>query len=228
MVAAHVLGRRRPGVRGPDPAVGLPSPAGSPARARHRMRRGSGRAPHRPARRRRRGPRPDPVAGCRRRTGGPADPATHGPAPRRCRAATTPSMRSWYASRSSTSSSSSSRSTKSHAVLEPGGLFVLLLAHPLLQAPSSGWVDDESSGEHYWRIGGYLDDHAEVDEVAPGVKLRFVHRPAQPLCARDASSRLAHRRHGGAVTASGIARCTLWQFPEAATIPRILLLRARC
>ena len=56
-------------------------------------------------------------------------------------------------------------------VLEPGGRFVLLLCHPLLQAPGSGWVDDRVTGEHYWRIGAYLRDDTVVDEVAPGVDL---------------------------------------------------------
>ena len=62
-------------------------------------------------------------------------------------------------------------------VLEPGGRFVLLLAHPLLQAPRSGWVEDQSVGEHSWRIGSYLVDDIAVDTVAPGVELLFVHRP---------------------------------------------------
>ena len=62
-------------------------------------------------------------------------------------------------------------------VLEPGGTFVLVLAHPLLQAPGSGWVDDRIVGEHYWRVGAYLREYADVDEVEPGVHLRFVHRP---------------------------------------------------
>ena len=110
-------------------------------------------------------------------------------------------------------------------VLEPGGVFVLLLAHPLLQAPRSGWVDDESSGEHYWRIGGYLDDHTEVDEVAPGVKLRFVHRPL---------SRYVHAMGQAGLVIDDMEEPSpppallddLWDFPEAATIPRLLLLRA--
>ena len=40
-------------------------------------------------------------------------------------------------------------------ILEPGGRFVLLLCHPLLQAPGSGWVDERSGpGEHYWPASG--------------------------------------------------------------------------
>ena len=42
------------------------------------------------------------------------------------------------------------------------------------------------------------DDDAVVDEVAPGVDLLFIHRPLQPLRARDGRGRAADRRHGGA------------------------------
>ena len=43
-------------------------------------------------------------------------------------------------------------------VLEPGGRFILLLCHPLLQAPGSAWIDDRILGEMYWRVGAYLGD----------------------------------------------------------------------
>jgi SAM-dependent methyltransferase len=62
-------------------------------------------------------------------------------------------------------------------VLEPGGTFLLLLCHPLLQSPGSGWIDDRITDEHYWRAGEYLRDDEVIDEVAPGVSLRFLHRP---------------------------------------------------
>ena len=38
-------------------------------------------------------------------------------------------------------------------VLEPGGRFLLLLNHPLLQTPGSGWIDDHILEEQYWRVG---------------------------------------------------------------------------
>ena len=43
-------------------------------------------------------------------------------------------------------------------VLAPGGRFLLFLTHPLLQTPESGWVENEGSGERYWRVGPYLRD----------------------------------------------------------------------
>ena len=41
-------------------------------------------------------------------------------------------------------------------VFEPGGCCLLLMNHPLLQCPDSGWVDDHIMGEQYWRVGPYL------------------------------------------------------------------------
>jgi SAM-dependent methyltransferase len=62
-------------------------------------------------------------------------------------------------------------------VLAPGGRFVLLLNHPLLQAPGSGWVDDHILGEQYWRVGPYLPVATDEEEVDKGVRVTFVHRP---------------------------------------------------
>jgi SAM-dependent methyltransferase len=111
-------------------------------------------------------------------------------------------------------------------VLEPGGRFVMLVGHPLLQAPRSGWVDDQTAGEHYWRIGAYLGEHAEIDEVAPGVKLRFLHRPVSRYVQAIIDAGLLIDAMEEPAPPTALIR-TLWEFPEAATIPRILLLRAR-
>lgn len=64
-------------------------------------------------------------------------------------------------------------------VLVPGGRFVLFLNHPLLQAPGSGWTDDHMSepAEQYWRVGPYLVESTQVEEVQKNVFIPFVHRP---------------------------------------------------
>jgi SAM-dependent methyltransferase len=64
-------------------------------------------------------------------------------------------------------------------VLEPGGRFCFFLNHPLLQTPGSGWIDDHiiDPPEQYWRIGAYLVETESIEEVQPGVHIRFVHRP---------------------------------------------------
>ena len=64
-------------------------------------------------------------------------------------------------------------------VLRPGGRFVLLMNHPLLQTPGSGMIVDHmiEPAETYWRIGPYLTESAGLEEVQKEVLVRFVHRP---------------------------------------------------
>jgi len=64
-------------------------------------------------------------------------------------------------------------------VLRPGGRFVFMLNHPLLQTPGSGWIDDQwlDPPERYWRIGPYLQEASTVEEVQKDVYIPFVHRP---------------------------------------------------
>jgi len=62
-------------------------------------------------------------------------------------------------------------------VLAEGGRFLLLVNHPLFQGTGSGLVDDHILGERYWRVGPYLPESVFLEEVDPGVLLRFAHRP---------------------------------------------------
>jgi SAM-dependent methyltransferase len=111
-------------------------------------------------------------------------------------------------------------------VLAPAGRFVLVLGHPLLQAPGSAWIDDDASGVRYWRIGAYLDDDVVVDSVAPGIDFVFIHRPL---------SRYVHAMGQAGLVIEDMAEpppparllAEVWPFPEAASIPRLVLLRAR-
>ena len=119
------------------------------------------------------------VTGARGAADGAAARATHGPGPRRCRAGTPRSTPSSCAPRSSTSTSTRRPSARWHASSNPDGRFVLVLCHPLLQTPGSGWVDDRILGEQYWRVGSYLRPDRRFDEVAPGVHLLFHHRPLE-------------------------------------------------
>ena len=111
-------------------------------------------------------------------------------------------------------------------VLEPDGLFVLLIGHPLLQAPGSAWVEDPATGEHHWRIGSYLADDTMVDTVAPGVDFVFIHRPlSRYVHAMGAAGLLIEDMEEPAPPAPMLA--DVWPFAEASTIPRLLLVRAR-
>ena len=109
-------------------------------------------------------------------------------------------------------------------VLTVGGRFLLLVNHPMFQGTGSGFVDDQTLGEHYWRVGPYLREEVVWEEVDPGVRLPFAHRPLS--------------RYVNPVTARG---CVLTRLEEPepplafldgsvdleleSAIPRLLLLR---
>ncbi len=111
-------------------------------------------------------------------------------------------------------------------VLAPGGRFLFLLNHPLLQTPGSGWIDDHILDEQYWRIGPYLVESTEEEEIAPGIHLPFAHRPLS--------------RYVNAMVAAGLTLTGMLEPPppagflvrapeyeEAAAIPRLLVLCAQ-
>ena len=112
-------------------------------------------------------------------------------------------------------------------VLRPGGRFVLMLNHPLLQTPGAGWIDDQwlDPPERYWRIGPYLQEADTVEEVQKDVYIPFVHRPL-------------HRYVNAMIEAGFVVRRMIEPSPpegflsrnetyrEAASIPRLLVLVA--
>ena len=110
-------------------------------------------------------------------------------------------------------------------VLRPGGRFVFLLNHPLIQCPGSGWIDDHILEEQYWRLGPYLVEDVVMEELAPGVVLPFVHRPlSQYVNALADNGLLLRRMEEPAPPESFIVKAD--EYAEAATIPRLLLLVA--
>jgi SAM-dependent methyltransferase len=111
-------------------------------------------------------------------------------------------------------------------VLAPGGRFLCFLNHPLLQAPDSGWIDDQVLMEQYWRVGRYLPDDISMEEVAPGVKLQFMHRPLHRYVNAMAERGLLVEHMEEPAPAPGfIAQAP--EYGEAASIPRLLVLVAR-
>ena len=112
-------------------------------------------------------------------------------------------------------------------VLRPGGRFAFFLNHPLLQTPGSGWIDDQilDPPEQYWRIGSYLVESMEVEEVDKGVFLPFVHRPLSRYINALADHGLVLRRmHEPAPPAGFLDRAAGYQ--AAFTIPRLLVIVA--
>ncbi len=112
-------------------------------------------------------------------------------------------------------------------VLEPGGRFLFFLNHPLLQTPGSGWIDDQiiDPPEQYWRVGPYLNEAVTVEEVTAGVHIRFVHRPLHRYVNTMAEEGLVITEMVEPAPPHGfLARAE--EYRQAATIPRLLLLRA--
>lgn len=111
-------------------------------------------------------------------------------------------------------------------VLEPGGRFLFFLNHPLLQTPSSGWIDDQvlDPPEQYWRIGPYLVEDETVEEVEKGVFIPFIHRPLSRYVNALATNGLVLTRMEEPAPPPGfLARAH--EYAEAASIPRLLFLR---
>lgn len=111
-------------------------------------------------------------------------------------------------------------------VMRPGGTFLLLLNHPLLQTPGSGWIDDQvlDPPEQYWRVGPYLSEANTMEEVEQGVFIRFYHRPLSRYinAANEAGFRL-ERMEEPAPAAGFMARAD--EYAAAFSIPRLMFLK---
>jgi len=110
-------------------------------------------------------------------------------------------------------------------VLQPGGRFLLVLNHPLMQTPESGWVIDHILDEQYWRVGPYLDVAVAEEELAPGVVLPFVHRPlSQYVNALADHGLLIERMEEFEPPAAFLAKAP--EYADTGKIPRILAILA--
>ncbi len=109
-------------------------------------------------------------------------------------------------------------------VLDKRGRFLFFLNHPLLQTPNSGWIDDTILEEQYWRIGPYLPEDRTIEEVEKDVFIPFIHRPlSRYVNALSDNGLLVTRMEEPAPPPGFLARAH--EYGEAATIPRLLLLR---
>ena len=111
-------------------------------------------------------------------------------------------------------------------VLRPGGRFLFFLNHPLLQTPGSGWIDDHILEEQYWRVGPYLRNDSTIEEVAPGVNLPFMHRPLSRYVQVMGEVGLLIDDMDEPPPPPGFLD-EAWEYGEASSIPRLMLLRAR-
>ena len=110
-------------------------------------------------------------------------------------------------------------------VLQPGGRFLFFLNHPLLQAPGSGWVDDQILEEQYWRIGPYLTEDKTMEEVDKGIVLPFIHRPLSRYVNALADNGLLLTRMEEPAPPPGFLERAA-EYEEAAAFPRLLFLRS--
>jgi SAM-dependent methyltransferase len=111
-------------------------------------------------------------------------------------------------------------------VLRPGGTFLFLLNHPLLQTPGSGWIDDRiiDPPEQYWRVGPYLEEADTLEEVEKGIFIRFWHRPlSRYLNSARAAGMFLDRMEEPAPPPGFLDRAE--EYAGAASIPRLLFLR---
>jgi SAM-dependent methyltransferase len=112
-------------------------------------------------------------------------------------------------------------------VLRPAGRLVLFLNHPLFQTPGSGWIDDRvlDPPEQYWRVGPYLHEDVSLEEVEAGVRLPFIHRPFSRYVNALADRGLFVRHMEEPAPPPGFVALAP-EYAGAATIPRLLVLRA--
>lgn len=113
-------------------------------------------------------------------------------------------------------------------VLRPGGRFLFLLNHPLLQTPNSGWIDDQilDPPEQYWRVGEYLTEAETMEQVTAGTYIRFLHRPlGRYLNSLRRAGLLLEEFVEPAPPPAFLARAD--EYDAASTIPRLLLMDLR-
>lgn len=108
-------------------------------------------------------------------------------------------------------------------IIRPGGRFVFMLNHPLLQTPGSGWIDDHILDEQYWRVGPYLVETSVVEEVQKDVFIRFVHRPLHRYINAMADVGLHLTRMIEPAPPEGFLSKSA-SFRAAAAVPRLLVL----
>ncbi|MFW2382071.1 MAG: class I SAM-dependent methyltransferase [Acidimicrobiales bacterium] len=110
-------------------------------------------------------------------------------------------------------------------VLRPGGRFLFLLNHPLLQTPNSGWIDDQilDPPEQYWRLGEYLNEAVTTEEVGKDIFVKFIHRPLSRYLNTLIGAGLTLRRIDEPAPPPGFLDLSP-KYEAAASIPRLLVL----
>ena len=62
-------------------------------------------------------------------------------------------------------------------ILEKGGIFLIIMNHPVFQSPGSGPVTLESHDpDVIWGIGDYLTETSELEKISPDLDVLYAHR----------------------------------------------------
>ena len=112
------------------------------------------------------------------------------------------------------------------AVLGDGGRFLVVLNHPIVQTPGSGWVDDHlvDPPEQYWQLGPYLAERSTVEQVGPGVFITFHHRPLSRYLNAARARGLVLDHLAEPPPPPGFLELAP-EFAEQSSMPRLLFLR---
>ncbi|MCP4437236.1 MAG: class I SAM-dependent methyltransferase [Actinomycetia bacterium] len=110
-------------------------------------------------------------------------------------------------------------------VLRLGGHLLVVLNHPIVQTPGSGWVDDHiiDPPEQYWQLGWYLDERSVTEQVDGGVFIEFHHRPlSRYVNAAAAAGMLLEHMEEPAPPPGFVARAP--EYVEQVRMPRVMFL----
>lgn len=111
-------------------------------------------------------------------------------------------------------------------VLRSDGRLLVVINHPIVATPGSGWIDDHmvEPPEQYWQLGPYLSETVARETVAQGVQITFHHRILSRYinAARAVGLVLAHMDEP-APPPGFVALAP--EYSEQLTMPRMMMLR---
>tara|TARA_Y100000748_G_scaffold4457_1_gene4029 strand:+ start:542 stop:1258 length:717 start_codon:yes stop_codon:yes gene_type:complete len=62
-------------------------------------------------------------------------------------------------------------------ILEKGGIFLIIMNHPVFQSPGSGPVTlNNNDRDAIWGIGDYLTESSELEKISPDLEVLYSHR----------------------------------------------------
>lgn len=111
-------------------------------------------------------------------------------------------------------------------VLRPGACLLVVLNHPIVATPGSGWIDDHmvDPPEQYWQLGPYLPEAVSQETVSHGIHITFHHRPLSRYLNTASVLGLALTHMDEPSPPAGFVALAP-EYSEQMTMPRMMLLR---